>query len=104
MNPESVKRQKIELLYQLRTWLDFQDPIFIILRAFFHPGESMVLVTERAVCHTGIPPTVYLKARAGRACVDYDAITAGIEPCIGCCGGWHGCVDVSWLGATLRSG
>ena len=80
----------MEILYQLRTWFDFQDPIFVIPRAFFHPGKRMVrLVTERVPCHAGIPPTVYLKARAGRACIDYYAKTAGIEPCIGCCRRWH---------------
>jgi hypothetical protein len=91
----------MEIYHQLRTWLDFHDPIFVILRAFFHRGESMVyLVTELAPCHAGIPPTVYLKARAGRARVDYDAKTAGIEPCVGCCWRWHGWVDGSWV--TLR--
>jgi len=88
----------MKILYRLRTWLDFQDPVFVILRPFFYPGKSMVrLVTERAPCHAGIPPTVYLKARAGRACVDYDAKPAGIEPCIGCCWRWHGEVDGSWV-------
>ena len=92
-----------EILYKLRTWLYFHDPIFVVLRAFFHPGKSMVhQVTERAPCHAGIPPTVYLKTRARRACVDYDAKTAGIEPCIGCCWRGHGWVDGRWQ--TLRLG
>lgn len=97
-DPEVSKCQKMEVLYQLlRTWLNFQDPILVILCAFFHPGESMVrLVTERVPCYAGILPTVYLKARARRACVDYDAKTTGIEPCIGGCWRWHGWADGSW--------
>jgi hypothetical protein len=58
------------------------------------------LVTKRAPCNAGVPPTVYLEAGAGRARVDYDAKTAGIEPFVGCRWRWHGELDGSW--DTLR--
>jgi hypothetical protein len=96
MPERNPKRQmsEDEMQYQLRTGLNFHDPIFVSLRAFFHPRKSMVrLVTKRAPCNAGIPPTVYLEARAGRARVDYDAITARIEPFIGRRWRWHVLLD-----------
>ena len=66
-----------KILYRLRTRFDFNEPIFVFLCAFFHPGKSATRIrTKRTPKHAGILPTVYLESRAGRACVDYDSKTA----------------------------